>query len=80
MDIIANGVRLHYMDAGQGLPLILMHGLGLNVDVFRNQIPSLKQRYRVIAYDLRGMGKSEAPGRRGVTHSIELHAKDLRFF
>ena len=77
LDIIANGVRLHYMDASRGLPLVFMHALGANMDVFRNQIPSLKQCYRVITYDLRGMGKSEAPGRRGVTYSVELHAKDL---
>lgn len=77
MDIIANGVRLHYEEAGTGHPVVCMHGLGLNMNLFRHLVPALRQRYRVITYDLRGMGKSEVPGRRGVTHPIELHADDL---
>ena len=77
MDVIANGVRLHYEEAGCGPTVICIHGLGLNTGVWRHLVPELSQRHRTIAYDLRGMGKSEAPGRRGVTHSIDLHADDL---
>jgi 3-oxoadipate enol-lactonase len=77
MDIIANGVRLSYEEVGAGHPVVCMHGLGLNMNLFRHLVPALRQQYRVITYDLRGMGKSEAPGRRGVTHPIELHIDDL---
>jgi 3-oxoadipate enol-lactonase len=77
MDILVNGVRLNYEEAGSGPPVVCMHGLGLNMDLFRHLVPVLRQRHRVITYDLRGMGKSEAPGRRGVVHPLELHADDL---
>jgi 3-oxoadipate enol-lactonase len=77
MDIIANGVRLNYIEAGQGKTVVCLHGLGLNKDVWRHLFPLLSQHYRTLAYDLRGMGRSEAPGRRGLTYTIDLHAEDL---
>jgi 3-oxoadipate enol-lactonase len=77
MDIIANGVRLNYIEAGQGEAVVCLHGLGLNKDVWRHLFPLLSQHYRTIAYDLRGMGRSEAPGRRGLTYTIDFHAEDL---
>jgi len=77
MDIIANGVRLNYIEAGQGEAVVCLHGLGLNKDVWRHLFPLLSQHYRTLAYDLRGMGRSEAPGRRGLTYTIDLHAEDL---
>ena len=77
MDIIVNGARLHYIEAGNGAPVLCIHGLGLNLETWRHLFPQLRQHYRTIAYDLRGMGKSEAPGRRGVTHTLDLHADDL---
>ena len=45
--------------------------------MWRHLIPKLNQKYRAIAYELRGMGKSEAPGKQGVTYTNEDHAKDL---
>ncbi|MBI3978509.1 MAG: alpha/beta fold hydrolase [Chloroflexi bacterium] len=80
MDTIANGVRLHYVEAGSGPAVVCIHGLGLNTGVWRHLMPELSRRYRAIAYDLRGMGKSEAPGRRGVTNTAEIHADDLAGF
>lgn len=77
MDIIAHGVRLNYVESGSGAAVVCLHGLGLNKDLWRHLLPELSHRYRSIAYDLRGMGKSEAPGRRGVTYPVDLHAEDL---
>jgi 3-oxoadipate enol-lactonase len=78
MEIVVNGIRLHYTDTGTDLPpIILMHGLGLNMEVFRHQIPTFSKQYRVISYDLRGMGKSEFAGPRGITYPFALHAMDL---
>ncbi|MBM3801164.1 MAG: alpha/beta fold hydrolase [Acidimicrobiia bacterium] len=77
MNTIANGVRLHYDESGAGLPVVCLHGLGLNGGVWRNQTPVLAHRFRTIVYDLRGMGRSEAPGRRGTVHPISLHVDDL---
>ena len=80
MDIIANGIRLRYVESGSGYPVVCIPGNGLNTDMWRHLIPELSQRHRAIAYELRGMGNSEAPGRRGVTYTNEDHAKDLEAF
>jgi 3-oxoadipate enol-lactonase len=77
MNVIADDVRLHYVEAGAGPAVVCMHGLGLNAGLFRHFLPQVSRCRRAIAYDLRGMGKSEAPGRRGVTHTIAQHAADL---
>ena len=42
-------------------PLIMIHGLGLNKDIWQWQIPALKDKYRVISYDLYGHGQSATP-------------------
>ena len=51
-----NGIDLHYLDQGQGEPLLLIHNLTSNVAGFEHNIPALATRYRVIAPDLRGHG------------------------
>ncbi len=60
----ANGVRLHYVEAGQGTPVILVHGLAFN-HATEWKLPrvfqKLSKRYRVIALDNRGHGKSDKP-------------------
>ena len=59
-----NGVRLHYVEAGQGTPVILVHGLAFN-HAAEWKLPrvfqKLSKRYRVIALDNRGHGKSDKP-------------------
>lgn len=56
-----NGVRLHYVEAGQGEPLVLVHGFPQNWYMWRKVIPELAKHYRVIAPDMRGAGASDAP-------------------
>lgn len=59
-----NGVRLYYVEAGQGTPVILVHGLAAE-HVGNWMLPRVFQRlskkYRVIALDIRGHGKSDRP-------------------
>jgi pimeloyl-ACP methyl ester carboxylesterase len=57
----ANGVTLHLAEAGNGTPLILLHGWPQHWWCWRLLIPALAERYRVIAPDLRGFGWSDAP-------------------
>jgi pimeloyl-ACP methyl ester carboxylesterase len=61
--VTANGIRLHYLDwGGSGPVLILIHGGLDNAHVYDDLAPAFTDRFRVIAYDLRGHGGSEAKG------------------
>jgi pimeloyl-ACP methyl ester carboxylesterase len=62
--ISVDGVRLHYIDRGQGQPLILMHGASSNLRDFHSSIvDELARDYRVLAFDRPGHGYSErVPG------------------
>jgi len=52
---------IKYYDHGQGEPLLLVHGLGAEADVWAYCIEPLSQNYRVIAPDLLGFGRSSKP-------------------
>ncbi|MEV4005883.1 alpha/beta hydrolase [Actinomadura sp. NPDC049753] len=55
------GVRLHYVEGGQGDPLVLLGGWPQTWWEFHKIMPALAEHRRVIAVDLRGMGGSGAP-------------------
>src|SRR5256885_823115 len=54
-------VTLHYTEAGQGTPLVLLHGYPLASGLWQAQMQGLKDQCRVITPDLRGHGQSPAP-------------------
>ena len=56
-----NGVRLHYLIAGKGDPVILLHGYAENSHMWRPLMPELAKTHTVIAPDLRGFGQSAKP-------------------
>jgi pimeloyl-ACP methyl ester carboxylesterase len=62
--IEVDGVRLHYVEAGEGPPLLLLHGLNGSTFGFRLLTPYLTPHYRTIAIDLMGFGYSDRPQRR----------------
>jgi len=55
------GVRIHYVRAGQGAPVVLLHGWPQTWYMWRKVIPGLAKCHLVIAPDLRGVGDSETP-------------------
>jgi pimeloyl-ACP methyl ester carboxylesterase len=55
------GVRFHYMTAGKGTPLVLLHGYAETSRMWRPIIPRLAERFMVIAPDLPGIGDSSIP-------------------
>lgn len=55
-----NDFPMHYLDLGVGTPLVLLHGFPLDSRIFKHQADAFKDRYRVIAPDLRGFGQSTA--------------------
>ena len=56
-----NGVRLHYVAAGNGEPVVLVHGFPQTWYEWRRMIPALAERFTVIAPDYRGAGHSSRP-------------------
>lgn len=61
--IRANGIRFHYVTAGTGPLVLLLHGFPQFWYAWRRQIPDLARRFRVVAPDLRGYGDSDKPSR-----------------
>ncbi len=57
----ANGVKLHYLTAGHGPAVILLHGYAETSRMWRPLIPRLAEKFTVIAPDLPGIGDSEIP-------------------
>jgi 3-oxoadipate enol-lactonase len=56
------GVQLYYEDTGgPGEPIVFSHGLLWNSHLYSQQMEALRGRYRCIAYDHRGQGRSAAP-------------------
>lgn len=61
-EAVVNGVRLHYVEAGEGPPVVLLHGFPDFWYSWRLQIPALARAgFRVLAPDLRGYNLSEKP-------------------
>ena len=56
-----NGARLHYLIAGQGDPVVLLHGYAETSHMWLPLIPKLAATRTVIAVDLRGAGQSSTP-------------------
>ncbi|MCO5574782.1 hypothetical protein L7F22_028574 [Adiantum nelumboides] len=54
-----NGVRLHYLTAGEGEPVLLLHGVPKTSYHWRHVIPLLTPHYQVVVPDMRGLGDSE---------------------
>jgi pimeloyl-ACP methyl ester carboxylesterase len=56
-----NGIRMHYVTAGQGEPLLLMHGTPKTNYYWYKLIPLLTEHFTVVAPDLRGFGYTDRP-------------------
>jgi len=55
------GARMHYVEEGEGDPILFLHGNPTSSYLWRNVLPLLRPQGRVIAVDLIGMGKSDKP-------------------
>ncbi len=69
-----NGTRLYYEEIGQGVPVVLIHGLCLSSRMWDEQVDVLARRFRVIRYDVRGFGRSAVPTSRAFRHADDLRA------
>ncbi len=59
--IDAGGLRVHYAEAGEGPPVLLLHGWPQHHQMWRRVIGRMRQTHRLIAPDLRGFGWTDAP-------------------
>ena len=71
-----DGIRIHYITAGHGPVVILLHGYTQTSRMWRPLIPKLTNKFTVIAPDLPGIGESEIPkdGLDMKTAGIRMHA------
>ncbi len=73
----ANNIEIYYEEHGSGEPLLLIMGWGGNAATWHPQIPGLAERYRVIAFDNRGAGRTSAPDERYTTRQMAADAVGL---
>ncbi len=61
MHIVANGIRIHYLVEGAGPWLVMSHSLGCNLSMWDHEAQALAGRFRVLRFDTRGHGDTDAP-------------------
>jgi microsomal epoxide hydrolase len=71
----SDGVRLHYLEAGSGRTLVFVPGWSMPAEIWAPQVQHFAARYRVIAFDPRGQGRSAiaADG-----YTLERRTRDLK--
>lgn len=74
MHATINDIKMVYTDEGRGATLLLVHGFPLSRGTWSKQVEAFRASHRVLAPDLRGLGKSEATG--GVI-TMSRFAEDL---
>ena len=73
-----DGIKLHYIDTGgDGPAVVLLHAFPLRAEMWERQIDALRDRWRVIAPDLKGFGGSDAPENRS-TYSMDAYAGEVK--
>lgn len=74
--LAANGIRMHYLTAGSGDPVFLLHGWPLSAEMWRPVMTALSGSYTVVAPDLRGAGYTDKPaaGYDKATMADDVHA------
>lgn len=79
MYVKANGIKTHFYVAGEGEPLVLVHGggVGTNALTWKDNIEELAKHYRVYALDRIGFGQTDKPA---VTYTYEVLVKHLADF
>src|ERR1700678_3183540 len=78
----ADGVRVFYREAGpvDAPVILLLHGFPTSSFQYRDLIPRLADRYRVIAPDLPGFGFTEVPAERNYQYTFDSLAKTILAF
>ena len=75
-----HGVKINYYEAGQGPPVILLHGFGASAYSWRYLAPALAEHHRVFTLELKGYGLSDKPadGKYAISDQADLVAAFIR--
>jgi pimeloyl-ACP methyl ester carboxylesterase len=68
-----DGTKLHYLTAGSGPPLLLLHGYAETSSMWRSLLPAVAERFMVVAPDLPGIGDSDIP-----TDGLDMQGAAIR--
>lgn len=60
-DFSGRGFKIHYVEQGEGTPIVFAHGFDMDHTMYAPQFEELPHRYRCIAWDMRGHGGSDCP-------------------
>jgi non-heme chloroperoxidase len=71
----SDGIRIHYVEAGSGRPIVFIPGWTMPAWIWQKQIDEFSQKYRVIAVDPRSQGESDKPP---YGHLPETRARDYK--
>ncbi len=69
----ANGINIYYEIHGEGEPLVVIAGLSMDLTALEGIVSELSRRYKVIAFDNRGAGRTDKPD---IPYSMEMMADD----
>jgi 3-oxoadipate enol-lactonase len=75
MKIRANGIEQHYTVEGSGPWLVMSHSLACDSAMWREQAEPLAKRFKVLRYDTRGHGRSDAPAG---PYTLDMLAEDVK--
>ncbi|WP_428909564.1 alpha/beta fold hydrolase [Niallia sp. Krafla_26] len=70
----ANGINTRVLEAGNGEPLILLHGTGGHIEAYARNIKGLSEKFRVIVIDMVGHGYTDKPDR---PYTIDYYSEHL---
>ena len=75
MKLTANGIEINYQIEGDGPVVTFSHSLACNLSMWDEQAQGLAGRFRVLRYDTRGHGQTEAPAG---AYTLDQLAEDLK--
>lgn len=73
----ANGVKTRVLEAGNGKPLILLHGTGGHIEAYARNIPELSKHFKVYCIDMLGHGYTDKPDKPYGIDSYSDHLLDV---
>jgi len=71
----SDGIRIHYLEAGSGKPIVFIPGWTMPAWIWQSQIDAFSKKYHVIAVDPRSQGESDKPA---LGHLPEIRARDYK--